>query len=131
MTKGMSAVLRALGGLLLAGVVAYFVIGYVQQYRQAQRSEPRSSEASRAVGTTESATQAPQPSTKVVVILIDGLNFRKSNEPKAAAIRGLKKGEQLTMLEKNSGWYHVRDAAGVEGWVSANPQYLEVRDAVR
>jgi uncharacterized protein YgiM (DUF1202 family) len=117
--------------VLLAGVVGYFVLGYVQEYRAAQRVEPRSSEATSSAGNGQSATQAPQPSTKVVVILIDGLNFRTTNEPKAKAIRGLKKGEQLTLLEKSSGWYRVRDAAGVEGWVSANPQYLEVRDASR
>lgn len=129
MNRRSVTILRAAGGLVLVAVIAYFVFGYVQEYRAEQAREPRLE-----ITNTDPAKASVQPaqsSSKTVVVLIDGLNFRKAADPKAVAIRGLKKGEQLTLLEKSSGWYHVSDVNKVEGWVSANPQYLEVRDGTQ
>lgn len=119
--------LRAAGGVVLVAVIAYFVVGYVQEYRAEQSIEPKLEITD--ADPAKAAVQPAQTSSKVVVVLIDGLNFRSEADAQAKAIRGLKKGEQLALIEKSSGWYHVRDASNKEGWVSANPQYLEVRDA--
>ena len=127
MSRRSVAVLRAAGGVILVAVIAYFVIGYVQDYRADQSIEPVLEITS--TDPAKAAVQPAQTSSKVVVVLIDGLNFRSAADAQAKAIRGLKKGEQLSLIEKSSGWYHERDANNKEGWVSANPQYLEVRDA--
>ncbi len=65
--------------------------------------------------------------TKVVVVRTDGLNFRKEPAQDATVIRGLDKGEKLTYLKEDGGWFQVQDADGVKGWISSKPQYAELQ----
>ncbi len=69
----------------------------------------------------EPASQAP--TQDVVTVKVDGLNFRVRPTPTADVIRGLNAGEKLTLLEEEGGWYRVRDASGVIGWITSNEQY--------
>jgi uncharacterized protein YgiM (DUF1202 family) len=65
--------------------------------------------------------------TKTVVVLTDGLNFRKEPKKGSDVIRGLDKGEKLVLVKSQSGWYQVKDGAGVTGWISASPSYTRLQ----
>lgn len=67
-------------------------------------------------------------SGKTVVVTIEGLNFRREPSRDGELIRGLGRGTRLEHLATENGWYHVRDDAGVEGYVSASPQYTELQE---
>ena len=75
---------------------------------------------------SEAGSPESQP-TKTVVVLTDGLNFRKQPKKDADVIRGLDKGEKLALLEESAGWYRVRDKQDIEGWITASPSYSEVQ----
>jgi hypothetical protein len=70
----------------------------------------------------------PEAAQATVVVIIDGLNFRREPSQTGELIRGLRLNDELAHLGTADGWHHVRDAEGVEGYVSANPQYTEVRE---
>ncbi len=75
---------------------------------------------------TASATSKPsQPD--LVVVLIDGLNFRVKPEAKAKVIRGLNRGERLVLLKKQGEWLLVQSAEGDEGWISSSPTYTRIQ----
>jgi uncharacterized protein YgiM (DUF1202 family) len=61
-----------------------------------------------------------------VLVLADNLNMRSNPITSSDVIKRLKKDEQLALLEKTSGWYRVRDAAGDEGWVAAGGNYTKL-----
>ncbi|MFU8890182.1 MAG: SH3 domain-containing protein [Anaerosomatales bacterium] len=71
--------------------------------------------------------EEPAASEATVVVLIEGLNFRREPSREGELIRGLSRGTRLEYLETNDGWHHVRDDDGVEGYVSASEQYTEVQ----
>lgn len=75
---------------------------------------------------TETKTEAPAK-TRVVVVKTDGLNFRKEPSQDANVIRGLDKGEKLTYLREDGGWFQVQDSEGVKGWISSKSQYAELQ----
>ena len=77
----------------------------------------------------EPAEQKPETAvkTKIVVVRTDGLNFRKQPQQDSTVIRGLDKGEKLTYLKEDGGWFQVQDADGVKGWISSKPQYAELQ----
>jgi hypothetical protein len=75
----------------------------------------------------ESADEQPAASGATVLVLIEGLNFRKEPSREGELIRGLSRGTRLEHLGTADGWHHVRDDAGVEGYVSASEQYTEVQ----
>ena len=60
----------------------------------------------------------------VAVVKIDGVNFRTKPSSSAKLIRGLKKGEKVTVLLKDGQWYKVKDSKGKTGWVTANGDYV-------
>lgn len=73
-------------------------------------------------GDTEKA-----PEAKTVVVLTEGLNFRQEPSRDAKVIRGLAKGEKMTLVKTESGWHQVEDKEGTRGWISANTTYSEVQ----
>lgn len=78
---------------------------------------------------TEGQPDDTEESTRAtVVVLIDGLNFRKEPSREGELIRGLGQDDRLTHLGTEDGWYRVRDESGAEGYVSASPQYTELRE---
>lgn len=73
---------------------------------------------------TKTPDAAPAAASgRVVVVQIDGLNFRREPKASGSVIRGLDAGEKLEHVETSGGWYRVKDADGTLGWVSANEQY--------
>lgn len=63
---------------------------------------------------------------KYVVVVYDGLNFRKEPNRVADSIRSLDKGDKLTWLASMNGWYKVRTKDGTVGWVAASKEYTKL-----
>jgi uncharacterized protein YgiM (DUF1202 family) len=61
-----------------------------------------------------------------VVVLVDGLKLRERPSTAAAVVKRLKAGQRLLLLEEGTGWYHVRDMDGSEGWVAAGGSYTRL-----
>jgi uncharacterized protein YgiM (DUF1202 family) len=80
-----------------------------------------------AAGGDAPASQAEQTQPTTIVTLIDGVNFRPKPDSTAKALRGLNKGETLTLIAKQGDWYHVTTSDGTDGYVTANPQYTTVQ----
>ena len=72
---------------------------------------------------TDGAAEKPAAPTVVLVVEVDGLNFRKEPNSDSPAMRGLAKGERVTLLEDQGDWYKVRDAKKVIGYITSNPSY--------
>ena len=64
---------------------------------------------------------APQ----VLIVSVDGLNFREQPDGQSKAIRGLSKGERVTLVATQGDWYKVEDSKGVIGYITSNPTYTE------
>jgi hypothetical protein len=75
----------------------------------------------------EESAEEPATSGGTVIVLIEGLNFRREPSREGELIRGLSRGTRLEHLGTADAWHHVRDDAGVEGYVSASEQYTEVQ----
>lgn len=131
--------LRAgLGAVVLVALVLV-VRGWWGEYRDAV-SRASTNESTATVATSATVSPEPDPGegsdraepapqkdkTGSVTVLIDGLNFRQRPAADAKPIRGLRKGEVLTVLSERAGWYEVRSADGTKGWVSSNPNYTEL-----
>lgn len=142
MNPALNKAIRALAGLALLALLGSVAMSWVNDYRaasggakNAKPTSTRSSEASTApAGKGGDAKKETPPadasptkrSNDTVVVLIDGLNFRKTASRTSDPIRGLDRGEELVLLQKKGTWYQVRDANGVTGWISANPTYVRV-----
>ena len=74
-----------------------------------------------------SGDKATPVETKTVVVLTDGLNFRKEPKKGSEVIRGLDKGEKLVVVKTQDAWYQVKDSEGVSGWISASPSYTKLQ----
>ena len=72
---------------------------------------------------------APEESTgATVIVLIEGLNFRKEPSRSGELIRGLDEGVSLKHVETADGWYKVEDSDGTVGYVSASSQYTDLKE---
>lgn len=60
-------------------------------------------------------------------ITTQGLNLRTEPDRGSASVRGLNRGEVVTLLAEQNGWYQVRDAQGAVGWISSNSSYSKRR----
>ncbi len=140
MSERLSKTLRATLGAMTLLVLVMVVQGWWRDYREAS-FRPAVSETTPTVS-ADDATDSPgpregegregdaQPPAQqrqgTVRVLIDGLNFRRRPAADAKPIRGLRKGEVLTVLSERAGWYEVRSADGTKGWVSSNPNYTRL-----
>ncbi|MRS12420.1 MAG: SH3 domain-containing protein [Actinobacteria bacterium] len=61
-----------------------------------------------------------------VVVLSDGLNLRAEPSTGAAVLKVLEGEARLLFIEEGTGWYHVKDPDGTEGWVAAGGRYTEL-----
>jgi len=131
-----SRALKAVLALILLLAVAFFVYNWYGDYRAAKEGPktPASSEATGSAGATGTAPGGSNPGTVsgtkpvgTVLVLIEGLNFRAEPNKDSKLIRGLKKGESLTLIRTEADWHLVSDAQGVQGWISASPQYTEIK----
>ena len=73
-------------------------------------------------GATAGGTDAPP---QVLIVSVDGLNFREQPDGQSKAIRGLSKGERVTLVATQGDWYKVEDSKGVIGYITSNPTYTE------
>lgn len=130
---------RGVAGLAVLAVFALIVIGWWGDFRYATRdiadqgSQEGTPTPEAAAPGGDGADQPtggdsdPQAGEKKVIVLVDGLNFRREPSRGAALIRGLAEGEELVHLSTAQGWHHVRDADGTVGYVSASDQYSKVQ----
>lgn len=126
---------KAALALAILIVVAFFVFNWYTDYRDAKerREAPASETTTGSVNATGGASGEATPGTPAVksigavTVLIDGLNFRTEPNKDSKLIRGLSKGEKLVLIRTEADWHHVQDTQGVRGWISASPQYTEIK----
>lgn len=118
----------ALMALIIAVAVMYG--SYVLATSPSAKTTTPSKEGGAGSKTTTESSPATTPvvanTTTHVIVLIEGLNFRKEPAQDSVAIAGLKKGQRLTLVESTKNWYKVRDEDGRVGWVSSNPGYVKL-----
>ncbi|MDO8848415.1 MAG: SH3 domain-containing protein [Coriobacteriia bacterium] len=105
-------------GLLIVLLVLW---SFVTDYRTAADSNESTA--------TVEATQTPGvvlAGEPYVQVLSDGLNLRAEPSTTAAVVKVLSADQQLAFIEEGIGWYRVRDAEGIEGWVAAGGRYTEL-----
>lgn len=124
-----------LGAWIAFGIVALMVFNAYGDYQVAVRNQDTntrsneqtaSGEASGTGGSGEGTEAAAGKAT--VVVLAEGLNMREEPNTGGKVIKKLKKGLKLELVEKNLGWYKVRDADGDVGWVAAGGQYSKLSE---
>lgn len=131
--------LRGGVGIVVLAALVVVVLNFYGDFRDARKA-PATGETTRSVTPTTSVSPSPKSSTtpsspaktqqgsttKMVEVLIDGLNFREKPASDGKPIRGLSAGDRLVLVETQGSWYRVRDNQGTEGWVNSNPQYTKL-----
>lgn len=128
--------IKAAAALTVLAIVFFVVAGWMNDYRDAtQQREVPQGESPSATETVEPSDETTKPAEAssgdtvdapvVLVVKIDGLNFRKQPKSDGAPIRGLKQGEKVTLVAEEGSWLVVKDSKGVKGYISSNPQYTE------
>lgn len=121
MSNTTSRLIKGFIGVVVVVVLLVLVTNWWGDYRKAASEMPYGPATS-----TVDSTKTASASQSTVVVLIDGLNFRKKPQTEAESIRGLKKGDKLLLVAKQDDWYQVKDSKGTVGWVAAKPQYVKV-----
>ncbi len=126
---------RAVAGIAVLLVLVMLVNGWWRDYRG---DAPPVAPVEETTPTPDGVAEEPEDETDeapdeaesagTVVVLIEGLNFRREPSRDGELIRGFGRGTRLEYLDTVEGWYHVRDEQGVEGYVSASPQYTELEE---
>lgn len=128
--SGVGRIARAALGVVVLLALVFLVNGWWSDYRRGEAPVVPVAETTPTpdgAAAEESADEPPVATSATVVVLIEGLNFRKEPSREGELIRGLGRGTRLQHLGTSDGWHHVRDDNGVEGYVSASPQYTEVQ----
>ena len=138
--------MRGVVGVIVVLVIAGLVMNWVGDYRSASKSATPAKEtpsgettktedsstgdaesggdaASGDAGSSDGAAEQPAATKVVLVVEVDGLNFRKEPNSDSPAMRGLKKGERVTLLEDQGDWYKVLDEKDITGYITSNPSY--------
>lgn len=128
---------KAIAGVVVLVVLVLLVMRWYGDYRigQTERhgaavegtSTPGGDDATKTPDSKDGAEKPAKPNGKSVIVLTDGLNFRDQASPNAKVIRGLKKGEKLTLISEKPDWYEVQASDGVKGWISASATYSKVQ----
>lgn len=84
-----------------------------------------------AVEPTSPASTEMSPAADTAVVVIGGLNFRKSPERGSVIIRPLLLGERLEIVGRSDGWLRVRDTTGLVGWVTSSKRYIRIESGGR
>lgn len=136
-----SRILKGAAALAVLAVLSLIVWNWYGDFKSAPKNsaetsttvEPSSTPSSDKKGSGGGSVGQAQPSQPAgsqptaIVTLIDGVNFRPKPDATAKAVRGLNKGEVLTLISKQGDWYHVTTSDGADGYVTANPQYTAVQ----
>lgn len=128
-------VLKALAGVIVLAALILAVRGYIREYRDAPRtgsvdatqtSEPTDTEspADTPDQTDEAGADTNAPEERLEVT-IDGLNLRAGPDSTADPIRGLKRGEIVTVQSKTGDWYQVTTEEDETGFITDNPGYTK------
>ncbi len=138
MSRGAPTPIRATIGVIALLSLLLVVNSWISDYRGSAEGPQTSGEATATPDGDEAAAEGEpeepgEPETEsagqgTVVVIIEGLNFRREPARDGELIRGLRLNDELTHLGTVDGWYHVRDGDGVEGYVSTNSQYTELRE---
>jgi hypothetical protein len=126
---------RGVFGVIVLIIIVVLVNGWWGEYRRGDApvtpaeatSTPQPTPEQPAAEGEEPAAETPAASGATVIVLIEGLNFRKEPSREGELIRGLTRGTRLVHIETVDAWYRVKDESGVEGYVSASPQYTELQ----
>jgi uncharacterized protein YgiM (DUF1202 family) len=139
-----SRAIRTIVGLVVVMALAGLVMNWVGDYRSAStkgsapETSAQSSESTKSGdsdtapsgGTSgdqkpasETAPENPPAAKTVLVVDVDGLNFRAEPNADSPAIRGLRKGEKVGLLEDQGHWYKVVDKNGDTGYITSNASY--------
>jgi uncharacterized protein YgiM (DUF1202 family) len=137
----MGKVAKAGLGIIIVIVLFVIVMNWWGDYRAATaaKAEPGSTVTSSTTsgGTTNSDTSGSsqasaasdaRTSPTVLVVSVDGLNFRQAPDGQSKTLRGLSKGDRLTVLGTEGGWYKVEDSKGVIGYITSNASYTSPAD---
>ncbi len=131
---------RIIVGVIIAVIVFTVFMNIVGDYRAAKRAQERTEVSKPETGPASSvaptgrlpqspptSTASPQASkTKVVLVVVDGVNLRNGPSTTADVVRALKKDERLTYFTTKNGYYQVGDKSGAKGWVSSNKDYTRL-----
>ncbi len=109
---------RAGLGIAVIGVLGFVVMGWWNEYKTAPRPVPTASSETSASTVPSSTVSGP------AVVKMTGVNFRTKPSSSAKLIRGMKEGEEVTVLLKEGDWYKVTDSKGKTGWVTATGGYV-------
>lgn len=133
--------IRAILGIAILSLIFFMVLAWVLDYRggddgavsdvpdvestatvtpEGEEPEGESSPPAEA----ESNDASP---SATVIVLVDGLNFRKEPSGGADLIKGLAEGAELELIATENGWHKVKDADGTTGYVSASDQYTKLK----
>jgi uncharacterized protein YgiM (DUF1202 family) len=77
----------------------------------------------------ESAEEESSGSSRVVIVVQNGLNFRSDAALTSTVLDTLARNTQLELIAEENGWYKVKAPDGTVGYVSASPQYVRVQEA--
>lgn len=118
---------RAAIALVVLGVLVFTVRGWWTEYQSAPRASTETSATAEPAADTDSTEDTgadADPAAKTVrVVLTEGLNFREEPDATGKAIRGLKKGEKVTVVKKSGDWFQVTTVEGETGWITDNASY--------
>jgi uncharacterized protein YgiM (DUF1202 family) len=136
--------IRAVIGLVVVLVLAGLVMNWVGDYRGASTmngAPAKGAPSSESTKTGDSnaapeggastndkpasgtAPEKPAAAKTVLIVDVDGLNLRGEPNGDAPAMRGLRKGERVELLEDQGSWYKVLDKNGDTGYITSNPSY--------
>ncbi|MDR3687544.1 MAG: SH3 domain-containing protein [Coriobacteriia bacterium] len=125
--SGLGKIVRALIGIAVIAVLLVTVNGWYGEYKNASRvKKTASTEASGSVNSTQVVAVV---GGKTVAVLTDGVVLHTTPAASAAAVRTLKKGEQLILMGTTvSGWLQLRDSKdGKMGYVVNNTANVQVQ----
>ncbi|NTU71907.1 MAG: SH3 domain-containing protein [Coriobacteriia bacterium] len=117
--------IRAGAGVVVVVVLGFVVMGWYNDFKSAQSAAPVASPTT--TSTVNTTLTADASVAGVGIAQIDGVNFRVKPSSSAKLIRGLKKGEEVTIILKEGQWYQVKDSKGKSGWVTANADYVAIK----
>jgi len=124
---GLGKIVRALVGVVVIVVLLITVNGYYGEYKSAAKAKKTAStEASSSVDSTQVVAVV---GGKTVAVLVDGVVLHTTPATNGAAVRTLKKGEQLILMGTTvSGWLQLRDSKnGKMGYVANNTANIQVQ----
>lgn len=132
MSTGVMKWVRGLVALVVLVSIALVVRGWWTEYKAAPRPSQETTQTAEPVDTVDEPQEEPdaapaeEPAKPVVLIVrTDGLNFRVKPDSTSEAIRGLEKGETLTVITKEGDWYQVKTEKDETGWITDNPSYTK------